>query len=310
VPAGDQPGTLWAQLLVRGQGGQAMVGLLEIAVGQPRSAVWTGRPIPDESGIEGAAAAEALMVELVNRDRRRFGLPELQADPALAAVARAHSRDMASGQYFGHVSPRYGAVSERLGRAGYRAAVARENISRASTVHESEASLMISPGHRANLLAIDVSRLGVGLVRDRGAGGHEQWVVTQVFAEPLPVMDAEALGPLVEGLVRARRRGAGVPPLVPSPILQEWAGRLAAAAALSGELDQGQLVAAQQELAVARSGAPTVRAEMVGFSDPVDCRLGEMIVQPALVSYGIGIEIGGRRGEAPMATVVILAATL
>jgi len=309
VQAGDQPGTLWVQLLVRGPAGQAMVGLLEVAVGQPRALVWTGQRIPDESDIDNAGAAEELMVELVNRDRRRFGLPELQADPMLAAVARAHSRDMVSEGYFGHVSPRFGPVAERLGRSGYRAAVARENISRAITIHESEASLMTSPGHRANLLAVDITRLGVGAVRDRGVGGHEQWVVTQVFAEPLAVLDGGSLRQVVDALIMDRRREAGATPLVASPLLEQWADRIAAAASLSGELDQGQLVAVQQELAVEHSGAPTVRAEMVGFSDPADCRLGDMLAQPELASYGLGIKVSNGTGEAPMSTVVILAAT-
>ncbi|RYY91687.1 MAG: hypothetical protein EOO11_22355, partial [Chitinophagaceae bacterium] len=48
---------------------------------------------------------EAKMLELVNEERAREGLPALVADPELAVVARAHARDMFARGYFSHYTP-------------------------------------------------------------------------------------------------------------------------------------------------------------------------------------------------------------
>jgi len=63
---------------------------------------------------------EARMLEMVNAERRQEGLKPLLADPDLAEVARAHSRDMFARSYFGHVSPEGQDLSHRLRRGKVR----------------------------------------------------------------------------------------------------------------------------------------------------------------------------------------------
>lgn len=102
--------------------------------------------------------------ELLNEAREARGLPTLTWDDAAARVAMAHSADMRANGFVGHVSPKTGDASARFDRAGIVGTVVRENVARGygpMGVHE---SLMNSPGHRANMLAGDISHVGIGVV--------------------------------------------------------------------------------------------------------------------------------------------------
>lgn len=102
--------------------------------------------------------------DLLNDERAARGLPALAWDEQAAAVAKAHSQDMAANGFVGHVSPTTGDASARFERARIRGTVVRENVARGygpKGIHE---SLMNSPGHRANLIAEDVTHVGIGVV--------------------------------------------------------------------------------------------------------------------------------------------------
>lgn len=102
--------------------------------------------------------------DLLNAEREARGLSILAWDERAASVAKAHSEDMLANNFVGHVSPRTGDAGARFERAGIRGAVVRENVARGygpKGIHE---SLMNSPGHRANLLAPDVTHVGIGVV--------------------------------------------------------------------------------------------------------------------------------------------------
>ncbi len=102
--------------------------------------------------------------ELLNAEREARGLQILAWDDRAATVAKAHSEDMLANNFVGHVSPRTGDAGARFERAGIHGIVVRENVARGygpKGIHE---SLMNSPGHRANLLAPDVTHVGIGVV--------------------------------------------------------------------------------------------------------------------------------------------------
>ncbi len=122
-------------------------------------------------------ALESQMLELVNQERGKQGLPPLRADPELAAVARAHSRDMLARGYFAHVSPDGKDAFARMrdARATYR--TAGENLAHAPTLPMAHQGLMNSPGHRANILRPAFGRVGIGIVD----GGRRGLMVTQLF---------------------------------------------------------------------------------------------------------------------------------
>lgn len=120
--------------------------------------------------------AEAAVLALVNEARVDAGCGALTADPALAAVARAHSADMRDRDYFSHTSPEGLSPFDRAERAGIDYSRA-ENIAfgQADATAVMEAWLE-SPGHRANILDCELTKLGVGVAE--GPGGP-WW--TQLF---------------------------------------------------------------------------------------------------------------------------------
>jgi uncharacterized protein YkwD len=127
-------------------------------------------------------AAERELIELVNRDRARAGLPALVADPRLTAIARAHSHDMADHDFVGHVSPRTGTAMDRVRRAGLAPDLVLENVGRAYGAAEAESGFLASPGHRGNLLDPKARRLGVGVVYGREVTGTRPMFVTQLMS--------------------------------------------------------------------------------------------------------------------------------
>ena len=116
------------------------------------------------------------MLALVNQARAGAGCGALTADPALAAVARAHSADMRDRGYFSHTDPDGRSPFDRAEQAGVGNARA-ENIARG----QPDAGAVVrawldSPGHRENVLNCGYRTMGVGLAT--GAGGP-WW--TQLF---------------------------------------------------------------------------------------------------------------------------------
>jgi uncharacterized protein YkwD len=139
-------------------------------------------PAGVRAGNEPPEAAERALVELVNRDRHRAGLPPLAVDPKLAAIARAHSRDMADEGFVGHVSPRTGAAPDRVRRAGLTRTLVLENVARAYGADEAEAGFLASPGHRGNILHLRARRIGVGIAYGPKTTGIAPMLVTQLFS--------------------------------------------------------------------------------------------------------------------------------
>ena len=88
---------------------------------------------------------------------------------------------MLQGDFFGHRSPRHGDLRQRLKTASYLAVVSRENLALDQDLISAHLSLMASPGHRSNLLARDVTRIGIGLVRQQSPGGPPLWIITEIF---------------------------------------------------------------------------------------------------------------------------------
>ncbi|HET6583205.1 MAG TPA: CAP domain-containing protein, partial [Nannocystaceae bacterium] len=166
----------------------------------------------------------------LNEARRIRGLPELQWDARAAAVAATHGRDMIAHGFFGHHSPRTGDVQARFERAGIKATVVRENVARGYGPAGIHHSLMHSPGHRVNILATDVTHVGVGVVigdpESDGDGAPRPVFLTQNFFKPpgAGAPAAERMVPTLVERVDARRREQRLPQI-------HWDERLDAVAA-------------------------------------------------------------------------------
>lgn len=120
---------------------------------------------------------EAEMLDMLNKERNKEGLPPLKADPELTAVARKHSREMFAKGYFSHISPDGMTPTDRLRKAGVTFLTAGENIALAQTVSIAHTGLMNSPGHRANILKPAFGRSGIGILD----GGMYGLMITQHF---------------------------------------------------------------------------------------------------------------------------------
>jgi len=71
---------------------------------------------------------ERRMADLVNADRAKHKLPPLAYHNGLAAVGRAHSRDMNDHGFFAHESPRTGKVNDRVAKVGIPNRGVAENL--------------------------------------------------------------------------------------------------------------------------------------------------------------------------------------
>jgi len=120
---------------------------------------------------------EIKMLEMVNDERKKYGLKPLQADPELALVARAHSNDMFVKGYFAHENPDGKSPFDRMRGANVQFSFAGENLALAQTLEIAHTNLMNSPGHRANILHPSFGRLGIGVLD----GGFYGLMISQEF---------------------------------------------------------------------------------------------------------------------------------
>lgn len=181
-----------------------------------------GSGLPVVHATADVRSLEHRMFERVNRDRKGNGLRALVYDERLADAARSHAADMQRNSFFDHESPTFGNVAQRLTRAGYVYLVSRENLAEAINIDEAEEGLLKSPHHYENLMATDISSIGIGIVHG-GVRDPRNLTITQIFATPgknetVP----EALQHIDQGIRQARAK-AGLAALARHPRLDEMA---------------------------------------------------------------------------------------
>ncbi|MFD9375122.1 CAP domain-containing protein [Streptomyces sp. NPDC059999] len=115
---------------------------------------------PAPSG--GHSAEEAAVLTLVNQARAQAGCGPVRANPPLAALAGAFSKDMAVRGFFDHTDPDGNTPWKRADNAGI-SGLAGENIARGQGDADAVMKAwMNSPGHKANILNCEFRTLGVG----------------------------------------------------------------------------------------------------------------------------------------------------
>ena len=124
------------------------------------STIPTAPVIPSVTEI---TADEQLMVDVINQERIAAGLNPVKVDLRLASVGRTKANDMKVNNYFSHTSPTYGSPWAMMQQVGITVRWAGENISGNKSVAGAMASLMLSPGHRANILDPRFTHVGVGI---------------------------------------------------------------------------------------------------------------------------------------------------
>ncbi len=130
-----------------------------------------------------AHTMEWQMLKLLNRDRRKHGLPSLKMQFDLRRVARKHSKDMAKLDYFEHKNLWGQTHVDRYKENSISEVTSGENLAKIAgynfPVHRAEVGLMNSPGHRANILNKDFNCVGIGVYRSE----RNVYFFTQNFAK-------------------------------------------------------------------------------------------------------------------------------
>ncbi len=179
--------------------------------------------VPD--AVPSMGKLEHNLLSILNGDRARRGLQPLVPDASLARIARDHSREMASRGVLSHNLPSSGGLKQRLSRAGYPVRKARENVARADSIERAEAALLRSPGHRQNIMATDVTCVGVGIARGRMSEGSDLYI-TQIFADPASLPEPALLRKEQISRVQEVRRSSGSRPVRVDPLFDKVATRL------------------------------------------------------------------------------------
>ena len=176
--------------------------------GRAPRAARAAQAVPTPGGLERALFNE------VNRERAALGLPVLRPSPALAAVARAHSADMAARGALGHLSADGATYTRRLEAAGVLFAANGENVGASNTADPGKlhAALMNTGGHRENILNAGFDELGVGAAR----APDGTWYVTQAFIGSVAVRPEAEVRALLLAALDSVRAGRGLPPLLRS----------------------------------------------------------------------------------------------
>jgi uncharacterized protein YkwD len=212
VEAGDEEGTL--QVSVGGEGPHGHTPLLQVpvAVGRGVPRVLVSALLPDETDISESDEAEDLAMDVLNVDRKRYGLSLLLRDTRLDQVARRHSVDMRDHSFFGHYSVESGTPADRLSSAAYRTAHSAENVAKGGSIHGAQSGLMHSLGHRRNILNKHFTHVGIGVAGQR-QGEKTLWWLTQVFAVPVERVTSTDGRESVLKRIRTLRARAGQEPL-------------------------------------------------------------------------------------------------
>ncbi len=232
-------------------------------------------------GAGDVPAAEAELVALINQARRRAGLPALQVDEAVAAVARRFSEEMARTGQVAHVSAESGSAADRLRRAGVVRALVQENLARAASVAEAHDSLMNSPGHRANTLSPDVTHVGVGVVPGRDPEANDI-LVTELYVRLPPAADVVATA---RGIGDRLQRGLKL----------QWDAELAeTAAAAATELARARQANAARLTESGLLGRAAkrflgVRAMVVAVADPAQVTAAQLGGVKGITHLGVGV---------------------
>jgi uncharacterized protein YkwD len=123
----------------------------------------------------GTVDAEAA-VRLISQYRVDHGLKPLKLDPTLMKIAAAHAQRMAAMDRMSHTLPGEGSFAQRITAEGFQASAAAENVAAGQkNLAEVFEAWRKSPGHNANMLASDVSLMGIAVAIQPGGKYHTYW---------------------------------------------------------------------------------------------------------------------------------------
>lgn len=124
------------------------------------------------------SASALQVVELINHEREKHGLPPVKASLELMRAAQVHAKSLSSDRFFEHGDLEGKSPGDRAKQAGYRWTLIAENIAAGqNSPSEVMTTWMNSPKHKANILNARVMEVGVGYVSDRDRRYDHYWVL-------------------------------------------------------------------------------------------------------------------------------------
>ena len=166
------------------------------------------------------ATGEKRVVELINQERVREGLPPLAVDERLTQAARRHTELMVEHKTLSHQFEGEPSLQVRITDENVRADREAENVALEMDAAGAHAILMNSPPHRANILSEAYNAVGVGALRS-----GDQFYVTEDFAYRLPdYSEPEADAVLQKAITRyASSQGQPAPVRKAQPAIRQMA---------------------------------------------------------------------------------------
>lgn len=140
--------------------------------------------VPMGGGLSASPSAEKLsalrqeLLNLLNAERKAVGLGALALDASLNEIAQYHSDNMATLGFFGHTDKNGMGPGERAKKFGFGGPIG-ENLSKSYSIAGANNGLFWSAAHRANMLAADWGRVGLGIAKD---GASKAMLVTENFS--------------------------------------------------------------------------------------------------------------------------------
>ncbi len=191
--------------------------------------------VPCQSGSTGLqfeAPAEQQLVELINQERTRRGLPPVQVDPRLTETSRQHAAQMAQHHTFSHQVSGEPPLGTRYSECNLRTSINGETIAMGADVPSTHRRLMDDPAHRDIILNPNFNAVGVGVL---SVGGS--LYVTEDFAQLQQNYSNDDAANAVQEAISTYATGHGIPAPVrkPQPELQQIACNLAQTHALDSQ---------------------------------------------------------------------------
>ena len=262
---------------------------------------------PEETATveaEEPTAVEASLLRAINESRQRARLAPLELMAPLVDVARAHSRDMADNHYVAHNSREGATPGQRLRDAGLLSGLSLENVARGYGAREIHDGLMVSPGHRANVLNPRVTHVGIGAVREAGPSGA--LLVTQDFIEVARAVDTQAAAAELLTVINRGRTARGVATLQLRGPLQAAAAR-AAQAYFETPLRSQEEALGEASAALRGESLMFRRIQLVAAFGPryQDAVTMQPLFERESTAVGIGVAQGDRPGAPPQSVFVV-----
>ena len=124
----------------------------------------TSTPIPPTPPPAPPSQAKSELLSIINSERQKNGIGNLNFNTALGNAAQAHADDMYQNNYFSHTGRDGSSPSDRAIRAGYPTRSTGENIAAGTTSPSYIFNMwMGSTGHRQNMLNPTWKSAGIGL---------------------------------------------------------------------------------------------------------------------------------------------------